>query len=365
MVDANGKEVPWVDGFRRELKTVAERFLPSPGQKFQLGSGIGLGFTLPQYADNDVITTDLPERIIKGEFTLPLYADLTTLPELERRVIFGMMVGNEGKTRIPIYDTYTRAGFDPDKDMLQAPVMHPEGYRFSTYWFGIGSPYGWGSTGGAFMVDWDLKTSLEGLYVAGGMTIFGGGMHGDSHTTGRYAGRKAAAYARNAPEPAVDPEQVAAEKTRVYEPLKQSKDGIGWKELNYAISKVMGDYCGQYKHEMTLNSGLRLLKELRETEGAKAFASNPHELGRLLECFSLISAGEMVFQACLARKASNMNLGFFRLDSPPPDPSQGEKYLPIRLENDKVKARELPLDYYLKAPYASTYKENYERHCGL
>ena len=67
-------------------------------------------------------------------------------------------------------------------------------------------------------------------------------MHGDSHTTGRYAGRKAAEYARNAPEPAVDPKQVEAEKARVYEPLKQSKDGIGWKEVKDAINKVMGDY---------------------------------------------------------------------------------------------------------------------------
>ena len=37
------------------------------------------------------------------------------------------MVGNEGKTRIPIYDTFTKAGFDPDKDLLQAPVMAARG----------------------------------------------------------------------------------------------------------------------------------------------------------------------------------------------------------------------------------------------
>ena len=104
-----------------------------------------------------------------------------------------------------------------------------------------------------------------------------------------------------------------------------------------------------------------MLKELREVEAAKAFASNPHELGHLLECFSQITTGELIFHACLARKESNMNLGFLRLDSPPPDPSKGTNYFPIRLENDKVKTRELSLDYYLKAPYASTYKENYER----
>jgi hypothetical protein len=32
---------------------------------------------------------NLPERITKGEFVLPLYADLPGMPELERRAIFG------------------------------------------------------------------------------------------------------------------------------------------------------------------------------------------------------------------------------------------------------------------------------------
>ena len=45
---------------------------------------------------------DLPERIKKGEFKLPLYADLPGMPPHERRAIWGLMIGNEGKTRIRI-----------------------------------------------------------------------------------------------------------------------------------------------------------------------------------------------------------------------------------------------------------------------
>ena len=33
MVDANGKEIPWVDRDGRVLKTVSERYRPAPGQK--------------------------------------------------------------------------------------------------------------------------------------------------------------------------------------------------------------------------------------------------------------------------------------------------------------------------------------------
>ena len=364
IVDANGKEVPWVDNNDKELKTVPERFLPSPGQKFQLGIGIGLYYYLKEYVLND-LAHDLPERILKGEFTLPLYADLTRLPETERRAIFGMMVGNEGKTRIPIYDSYTRAGFDPDKDMLQAPVMLPEAYWLSNFWSGMSPPYLRSLAGGGFLVDWDLRTSLEGLYAAGGFSLFGGGCHGESHTTGRYAGRKAAAYAGTAPEPIVDRKQVEAEKARAYAPLQQNKDGIGWKETNYAIARIMQDYCGKYKNELTLNLGLRLLNELKQTELAAASASNPHELGRLLECHSLITVGEMTMNASLARKASSVYLDFYRLDYPDTDPPGWQKLLPIRLEDNRVKVRELPFDYHLKPPYAPTYEENYQLHCGI
>ena len=197
IVDANGKEVPWFDRDGKELKSVAERFQPAPGQPFMLG----LGERVPSDYTNQVneLAPDLPERIRKGEFALPLYADFTRLPPLERRAIFGLMVGNEGKTRIPVYDALTKAGFDPDKDMLQAPVMPPEAYVGMNYWAGMDVPHWrvWG--GGGLVVDWDLRTSLEGLYAAGG-AIFGSGAHSSAAASGRYAGRRAAAYAKTAPD---------------------------------------------------------------------------------------------------------------------------------------------------------------------
>jgi len=361
IVDANGKEVPWADPYGRPLKTVEERFLPSPGQKFQLGIGIGLHYYLDRYRMND-LSRELIEGIQKGEYVLPLYADLTRLPESERRCIFGMMVGNEGKTRIPIYDTFTKGGFDPDKDLLQAPVMLPESYQNSNFWGGSPIPSLRSLAGGGYLVDWDLRTSLEGLYAAGGSPVFGSGCHGESHTTGRYTGRKAAAYAKTAGKAAVDSRQVEAQKARAYAPLKQGKKGAGWKELNVAIARIMQDYCGKYKNRLTLGRGLDLLAQLRENEAASAYASNPHELGRTLECLSLITLGEMVMEASLARESSSVYLDFYRLDCPQMDPPEWEKLLPMRLEDDIVKVRDLPLDFHLRPPYAPTYEENYERH---
>jgi succinate dehydrogenase/fumarate reductase flavoprotein subunit len=360
IIDANGKEVPWVDGCDHPLTTIQERFLPGPGQKFQLGIGIGISNYLPEYRQSDPVR-DLPERIRKGEFALPLYIDLSRFSEHERRALFGLMVGHEGKTRIPIYEQFSKAGFDPDQDMLQAPVMNLEGYGNSCFWTaGVNTPPNIRSAGGSYFVDWDLRTSLEGLYAASSHTTYGGGCHGESHTTGRYAGRRAAEYARSAPDPQADRHQIEAEKARVLAPVSQPKDGIGWKEMNLAIVRVMQDYCGKHKNEVTLRMGLRLLGELKTTELAAAYASNPHELGRLMECSSLIDYGEAVLQAALARKASSGILDFHRLDYPQMDPPEWRKLLPIKQVKGEAVVRELPLDYFLKPPFAPTYEENYQ-----
>jgi succinate dehydrogenase/fumarate reductase flavoprotein subunit len=162
----------------------------------------------------------------------------------------------------------------------------------------------------------------------------------------------------------VNRKQVDAEKERAYRHVKQNKNSIGWKELNAAIARVMQDYCGRYKNERTLTRGLSLLNELKENEGATTYAANPHELGRTLECFSLITVGEMVMQASRLRKCSTAYLDFYRLDYPQMDPPEWEKHLPMRQEDGRVKSRELPLDFHLRPPYASSYEENYARHAG-
>jgi succinate dehydrogenase/fumarate reductase flavoprotein subunit len=362
IVDANGKEVPWVDRDGHELNTIAERFQPSPGQRFTMGHGL----RIPPTYENHVkqLAPDLPERIRRGEFVLPLYADLSRLPEHERRAIFGLMVGNEGKTRIAVYDTLTKAGFDPDFDMLQVPVMPPEAHSHSNFWAGMPVPH-WRQWGcGGLVVDWDLRTSLEGLYAAGG-AIYGAGAHSSAAASGRYAGRRAASFAMTAPDPEIDARQVEREKARIYAPTRRERRSMGWKELNAGICKVMQDYCGQYKSAETLQLGLWMLGELRQSEAAAVSAANPHELARAVECLSLITTGEAVMQACLARKASSALLNFFRIDYPAVDPPAWRTLLPVKQVEGAVTVSDLPLDYHLRPPYAPTYEENYRLHSDL
>jgi hypothetical protein len=370
MVDANGKEIPWIDRDGRVLKTVSERYRPAPGQKFFLmGGGVWEGEMRGRTSDDPIVykyrgpsmIPDLAERIRKGEIVPPLYADLPSMPEHERRAIWGLMVGNEGKTRFAVYGNYGRAGFDPDKDQLQAQAtsigstMRGSG---PPVWLEVGF-----CSGGGLVIDWDLRSTLEGLYVAG-QPMLGGAEHSTAATTGRYAGRTAAEYARATAEPVIDRNQVEAEKSRVYAPIKKEK-GVPWKELHAGIARVMQDYCGASRHESILNIGLRYLKEIRESEASNVYARNPHELNRVLDCFDRLTCGEMTIHASLARKASSRLLNFNRLDYPEIDPDEWHKFVTIQLEGEEVKVGELPINYWLLPPNAPTYEENYERHCSL
>jgi succinate dehydrogenase/fumarate reductase flavoprotein subunit len=349
MVDANGKEIPYVDRDGRILSTVSERYRPVPGQKYFLhqGSGTRYDYKPPQ------LLPDWPERARKGEFALPLYADLPSMPEHERRVIFSLMVAQEAKTLIGVYRTYTQAGFDPEKDLLQG---------YDGGWQGIGLPawrsYSIGTqSGGGLVVDWDLKTSLDGLFAAGSQ-IFATGDHAYAAATGRYAGRKAAASVKGASEPQVDRLQVEAEKARVYAPVKR-KSGVEWKELNAGVCKVMQDYCGEVKNEGLLKLGLKWFEEIEAGEAASAIARNPHELMRLLEVFNIITNGQMILEACRARKASNTTLGFTRSDYPRINPPDWQKWVTLKQDQGHLRTGELALDYH------GDVEKNYKAHSGL
>jgi succinate dehydrogenase/fumarate reductase flavoprotein subunit len=261
------------------------------------------------------------------------------------------MVGNEGQSWI-VYRNLTQAGFDPNKDLLQA-------YRTSG---GQLDPTvrGYALLFGGIVHDWDFKTSVEGLYAAGD-ALFGLNYHGHAATSGRWAGAKAADYTKNVTELPVDDRQIEDERKRVYAPARR-KEGIYWKELNTGISGVMRTYASDQITDEMLNIAKTWLGELRDREAQELVARNPHELARSLETLDVLAVAEIWVQSALARKAS-LKLGDFRrLDHQDANPSEWNKFVTIRNEKGNVEVGELPLRYWLKPPFAPTYRENYNKH---
>jgi succinate dehydrogenase/fumarate reductase flavoprotein subunit len=335
IVDANGKEIPWIGKDGKILTRFSERANPKLGEDFFcliLGGKEDESVVLPQLIPN------LREQIKRGEYTLPLYADLPGMPPHERRVIFGLMVGQEGHTW-PVYRNLTRAGFDPDKDLLQVYELAP-------------APLGWRRLRyGGLTVDWNLQTSIAGLFAAGQQMFDGMGV-AHACCTGRWAGNHAAQYATTKLEPVTQRAQIDQEKTRIFAPVKRM-NGIDWKELAAGIAKVMQDYCGDTKTAELMHIGMTALQEIQAGEASNLMARNPHELMRALEVLDILTVSEMIVTACQSRKASNGWIFFERMDYPADDPAEWRKWITIKLANQRVQIDALPLNYYepLQANY--------------
>lgn len=337
MVDSRGVEIPYVDRDGNELKTVDERYRPAPGQKFFLKGGV---IDEPKYEYRGPETLPFDELIRRG-YQLPFYADLSRMPEMERKVIWGMMVGQEAKTQVPVYQIYTERGFDPEKHMLQS---YGTGWQSANFLEQERQFFG---APGGILHDWDLMTNIEGVYAAGDQ-LFASDCAGAACATGYYAGRKAAARAKSMDAlPEFVPADVDSEQARLLAPLYADKaDGLSWKELNIAISKAMQNYCGGVRCEALLLEGIDLLELFEREMVPRLVADNPHDLMRIHEVLDILTVSQIVLQASLARKSSSEPLFFRRSDYPEMDPEADRHHIAIRMEDGQVKTRSVPLDYF-------------------
>lgn len=352
IVDSNGREIPYANRDGSILKDVEDRFKPSEGQKFFLKGGC---VDYPKYEYEGPETLSFSKMLEEG-YKLPFYADLSALPELERKVIWGMMVGEEGKTKVPIYKNYKEAGFDPEKHLLQC---YGTGWTSADFLPQERQLFG---LPGGFLNDWTLSTNLKGLYVAGD-SLFASNCFGHAAATGYYAGRHAAKYAETNQLIEIDKGQAEMEKQRVYSPIKNNpQNSVGWKELNMGISKTMQNYCGEIKRDELLNIGLARLKEYEEKIIPNTFAYNPHELVRLLEVFDILTVSQLIIQSCLERKTSSKPLCFNRGYSKEMNKERDKKFITLKQVDNQVVSRGLGLNYFgdLKGNY-EYYNEDYVR----
>ncbi len=325
--DASYENVPIVDSNGKRL--------PVPIQGWEDAGAMAPSMKVQQ---------EIREGILSGKYTLPFYGDFPAMSDVERRATWKLMLGEESTTKV-IMDTFNAAGYDESRDLLMS-------YKFIE---GESLPQ-WreAGRGGGLVVDWDLKTSLDGLYAAGG-TTFSPEDHSYAAATGRYAGRKAAAYAGEIGESKISREQVEREKARALAPAKRT-DGIEWKEMHAGIARVMQYYVSEFRTESLFNTGLEALNRLEEKSVPMLYALDPHKLMRTLEDVSLLNYAKIIIHASLARKASSMPLAFQRIDYPEMDPPEWEKFITVKLENDKVKTGELPVTYW------GNMKQQYEAH---
>jgi succinate dehydrogenase/fumarate reductase flavoprotein subunit len=317
LVDANGKRIPYPIQGWEDWGAMA----PLPG-----------------------VEDRVREAIMKGEYELPFYGDFPAMKDVERRSTFNLMLGEESTTKI-IMDQLNQHGYDESRDLLQS-YKFVEG-RSLPQWADAGH-------GGALIVDWNLKTSLDGLYAAGG-SIVSAQDHSYCAATGRYAGRKAVDYAREISQGKVSREQIAKEKARVLAPTKRTS-GIEWKELNVGINRVMQYYVSEFKTERLMKMGLQALEKIEAESVPMLYALDPHKLMRSLEDLSILNTSKIIIQAMLKRKASSRPLNLRRIDFPEMDPPEWNKWITMKQKNNKVVFGEKPMVFW------GNMKKQYEAH---
>ena len=317
LVDANGKRIPYpIQGWED-----AGAMMPAPGVQEKIRQGI-----------------------MSGEYELPIYGDFPAMSDVERRATWNLMLTEESTTKIMV-DTLKDGGCDLSRDQLMS-YKYIEGQSLPQ----------WRSTGssGSVLVDWDLKTTVDGLYAAGSQ-MFSPEDHSFCAATGRYAGRKAAAYVKEVSEGKISREQIEKEKNRIFAPTKRT-NGIEWKELHNGLTRAMQYFVSEFITERLLKMGLEEIERIESEAVPRLFALDPHKLMRSVEDLSMIEHAKIIIRAMLARKASSRSLGLNRIDYPEMDPPEWNKFLTVKQENGEVKFGELPQRFY------GNMKEQYEAH---
>ena len=326
--DASYENVPLVDA----NNTV----LPAPTQGWADGGAM--------FSNQGPIIDEIRRGVKDGKYELPFFGDFAAMKPIESAATWDLMLTEESTTKVMV-QTMREGGFDPTKDqilnytLIEAQPL--EQYREPP-------------RGGGLLIDWDLQTTLEGLYAAG-TTTFSPEDHSYAASTGRYAGRKAAAYAKTAAAPALCREQIAKEKERVLAPTKR-EDGIEWKELHNGLCRVMQYYAGAYKSERLFDLALEEIARIEKNAVPQLYALDPHKLCRSLEDLSAIEDAKIVLYAMRERKCSSPKLSIQRVDYPEADEEELKHYLLLHQENGEVKFERIPIRFW------GNMKEQYEAH---
>ena len=310
--------------------------LPAPKQSWEDGGVM--------FSPNAKVIADLREGIKEGKYKLPFFADFAGAKPEEAHATWDLMLSEESTTKVMI-DTMEADGFDKYQDQI---------LNYTFIEMQPSQQYRDAGSGGGIMTDWDLMSNVEGLYAAGG-SMFSPQDHSYCAATGRYAGRKAAAFAKKTTPGEICRAQVDAEKERCLAPTKNAT-GMDWKELNFGINRVMQYFASEHKNETLLNMGLEEIDRIEKNAVPQLSATDPHKLMRALEDLCILDSAKIVMNAMKERRTTSMKLRIEREDFPQTDPEEEKHYLAQYLKDGELHFERIPIRYW------GDLKEQYEAH---
>lgn len=267
----------------------------------------------------------------------PIYINLTGLTDKEIAALGDDIVPE--LSHLMANDTMKllreKAGIEPTKEKLE---IWPR-YLYS---------------GGGLRVDINGKTTLDGLYAAGGASQNcwsggGGGQAGmgvhSAAVTGFVAGENAAKYAKLNKLVDIDNKQAQQVCERIFEPMLR-KGSVDASEIVYRIHEAVVPF--KYNRQREAGRMREALGIIFEAQDKLKYvnANDFHDLARYFSAESMAQAAEFTYRAALMRQESRM--GHFREDFPERDDKNWFKWITIQKKGDNpvLETVPIPLDKY-------------------
>jgi succinate dehydrogenase/fumarate reductase flavoprotein subunit len=262
----------------------------------------------------------------------PIYLNLMGLSDAD---IAGLAEDQvEGLTHLMANDTMKllrgKAGIDPSREKME---MWPR-YLYS---------------GGGLRIDIHGKTTLEGLYAAGGASSNswsggGGGQAGlgvqSAAVTGFVAGENAARYALDNRRLNIDFSSAQQILERVLTPTKH-KGGIDAAEVIYRVHEaVVPMKYNRQREAGRMKEALGIVQDARD-KLSRVSAADFHDLARYHSAESMVMAAELTYRAALMREESRA--GHFREDFPKRDDKNWFKWITIQQQDGAPRLDTLPV----------------------
>ncbi len=174
-----------------------------------------------------------------------------------------------------------------------------------------------GHSASGVWVNEHAQTTVAGLHAAGDLACVPHNYMLGAFVYGRIAGESAARHCAEHELPALDAQQVEAERQRVYAPLHRER-GLPPAQVEYKLRRMVNDYLQPPKVTRKMEIGLERFEGIRHDLDALQ-ARDAHELMRAMEVHFIRDCAEMAARASLYRTESRWGLYHARVDHPERD----------------------------------------------